>query len=309
MSKFDNKLCPICRTPFNERSDVVVCPICGTPHHRACYLRYNRCGAEGWHDSGFVWNGRLPDEEPEQPEEPEESRQPEQSAIAGGEPQNTDPHHAEYPSGTPQGENAGGQPIDLDEYLSGLTSRTMDETRGEDGVSSKELSFFVGRSVMHYSQAFAVFRAPALPGQKKRRVFFNLCSGLFAPVHQFYRRMDLVGILLLLIEVAYYIPAVLGVSGIVSTDMIGAVQMFANGLSFLSMIGMSLFGDYIYYRMCVKRIKKIRLNYDDGRADGYYQALAEKGSPSWLRAIIAILTVYFVQACLMLYVLQIDQKV
>ena len=65
-----------------------------------------------------------------------------------------------------------------------------------------------------------------------------------------------------------------------------------------------MFGDYLYYRHCVKRIKQIRMNYSDGSAPGYYEALSAKGSPSWLRAIIAILAVYLLQAIMLLYILQ-----
>lgn len=302
MSRFDNKLCPVCRTPLNDNSDIVVCPECGTPHHRACYLKYNRCGVESYHSSGFVWHGYLPWEE----QEAMENNQPAQEEFStdSAAEESDDPHHAEYPGGTPDGFNAGyrnGQPMDMDELLNQLKNQTMDETRGEDGVSNRELSCFVGRSVMHYSQAFAVFRAPVNPGQKKRKVFFNLCSGLFAPIHQFYRRMDGIGLALLLLEMVYYVPTLLGVMGIASSSVIGTVQMLTSGINFIAMVCMCIFGDYLYYRFSVKRIKKIRMNFDDGKAEGYYQTLTEKGSPSWLRAIISILAVYFLEACLIVY--------
>ncbi|MGN1339996.1 MAG: RING finger protein [Oscillospiraceae bacterium] len=300
MSRFDNKLCPVCRIPLNGNSDVVVCPECGTPHHRACYLRYNRCGVESWHATGFVWNGRLPDEEPEEPPQEEQTTQ---DAFQTSE---NDPHRAEYPGGTPNVENPGDMGsfggIDFDQIMKQMRSQTMDDTRGADDVSNKELSFFVGKSVMHYSQAFSVFRAPVLPGQKKRHVFFNVCSGLFAPVHQFYRRMDLAGIALLLIELLYYVPTLLNAAGIGSLEVLRNIQMVASLISFAAMILMCLFGDYIYYRHCIKKIKKIRMDFDDGRAEGYYQALTEKGSPSWLRAIIGILAVYFAEAALLLLI-------
>ncbi len=307
MSRFDNKLCPVCRIPINENSDVVVCPVCGTPHHRACYLKYNRCGVESYHAAGFVWKGYLPDEQPPA----EETEQPSQQEYVDNSDENNDPHHAEYPGGNPGAHSSsdipGGQPVDLDEVINQFRSQTMDETRGADGVSNRELSCFVGRSVMHYSQAFSVFRAPVQPGQKKRIIFFNLCSGLFAPIHQFYRRMDIAGLLLMLLEVVYYIPTLLSVMGIGSAGFINGIQLLTSGLNFVAMVGMCLFGDYLYYRFSVKRIKKIRMNYNDGKAEGYYQALTEKGSPSWLRAIIAILAVYLAEACVLLYIANFGQ--
>lgn len=314
MTRFENKLCPVCRKRFTEKDDIVVCPVCGTPHHRACYTEKGGCGVEDQHACGFVWEGRLPDEEPEPSEVQEE-----QPRIAPGsqDEYNSDQsrdfssdHHAEYPGGVPNGGfntyDPDGQPIDIQEFLDRINRRTMDETRGEDGVSAKELSCYVGKSVMHYSQAFAAFRAPAAPGQKKRKVFFNICSGLFTPVHQFYRKLDAAGVLLVLLELAYYVPTLLSVAGTLSTSVIGAIQVITSGAYFIAKVLMCMFGDYIYYRHCVKRIKQIRRNYDDGSAPGYYEALNEKGGPSWLRAIISILAVYLIQAILLLYFIRMN---
>ncbi len=305
MSRFENKLCPVCRKPLTADSDVVVCPICGTPHHRECYLINNRCGVEEYHASGFEWHGALPWEQPQAETDPEQEAA--QDVFVGQE-KNTDPHHAEYPSGTPDSQQGGipqGMPMDLEEYLEQLHAQTMDETRGEDGVSSKELTCFVGRSVMHYSQAFSIFRAPVPPGMKKRRTSFNLCAGLFAPVHQFYRKMDGVGFILLVLEIAYYIPNLMSMMGMAGTGLLRGVQTATSIVSFAVMVLMCIFGDYLYYRFAVRRIKQIRMEFDDGRKEGYYEALTERGTPSWLRAIIAILAVYFVEVCLIVYFTQI----
>ena len=62
MSRFTDKLCPVCRVRFTDNSDIVVCPECGTPHHRACYAKTGSCAVGGYHAEGFVWNGMLPDE-------------------------------------------------------------------------------------------------------------------------------------------------------------------------------------------------------------------------------------------------------
>ena len=307
MTRFENKLCPVCRRPFTENDDIVVCPVCGTPHHRACYNEKGGCGVEEWHASGFVWEGHLPGEEPEPSNGQEEQSGVDLSKHDDTEGQSGDysDHRAEYPGGVPNGSfNAcgpDGQPVDIQEFLDQINRQTMDDTRGEDGVSAKELSCYVGKSVMHYSQAFAAFRAPAAPGQKKRKVFFNLCAGLFTPVHQFYRKLDAAGVILVLLELAYYVPTLLSFAGSVSASVVGALQFAASGLYFAAKIALCMFGDYIYYRHCVKRIKQIRANYDDGNAPGYYEALNAKGSPSWLRAIISILAVYLLQAILLLY--------
>lgn len=315
MTRFENKLCPVCRRPFTENDDIVVCPVCGTPHHRACYNEKGGCGVEEWHASGFVWEGHLPGEEPEPSNGQEEQSGVDLSKHDDTEGQSGDysDHRAEYPGGVPNGSfNAcgpDGQPVDIQEFLDQINRQTMDDTRGEDGVSAKELSCYVGKSVMHYSQAFAAFRAPAAPGQKKRKVFFNLCAGLFTPVHQFYRKLDAAGVILVLLELAYYVPTLLSFAESFSASVVGALQFAASGLYFAAKIALCMFGDYIYYRHCVKRIKQIRANYDDGNAPGYYEALNAKGSPSWLRAIISILAVYLLQAILLLYFVRMNSGV
>lgn len=293
MSRFDNKTCPVCKIALNDKSDIVVCPVCGTPHHRACYMRDSRCGVESYHASGFIWNGSLPWER--QAETPTEK--------------SSDPHVAEYPEDTPQFINARtGEPMDMPtdmaEFLNSIRHQTTDETRGEDEVSSRELSSFVGKSVIHYSNAFRTFRTSAGNDGKRHRIFFNFCSGFFMPIHQFYRRMDGIGIILLLLELACYIPSLLAIVGIGSVSALENIQMLASVVNFAAMMFMSMFGDYFYYRFCVRRIKKIRQSFDDGKAPGYYEALSEKGTPSWLRTIVAVLAVYLAEACLMLYMLQ-----
>lgn len=290
MSRFDNKICPICRKPLNDKSDIVVCPECGTPHHRACYLSLGHCGVEEYHASGFEWKGFLPGEEPEQPQE-KVSLEKDEQTVEEAESDFSREHRAEYPGGQYDGGGFQGQPMSMEDFLEDLHRKTMDDTRGIDGVSSRELSTFVGRSVMHYAQAFAAFRAPAMPGRKRRKAFINVCAGFFAPIHQFYRRMDLLGVGMLLVELLFYIPPILLNAGIGTAELLGNLQIFARGLSFAAMVLVCVFGDYLYYRYAVKRIHQIRAKFDDGRAEGYYEALAAKGSPSWLRAIAASLIV------------------
>ena len=232
-----------------------------------------------------MWEGHLPGEEPEPSNGQEEQSGVDFSKHDDTEGQSGDysDHRAEYPAefrtaaSTPTGPD--GQPVDIQEFLDQINRQTMDDTRGEDGVSAKELSCYVGKSVMHYSQAFAAFRAPAAPGQKKLEGFLQpLRRAVGTPVHQFYRKLDAAGVILVLLELAYYVPTLLSFAGSFSASVVGALQFAASGLYFAAKIALCMFGDYIYYRHCVKRIKQIRANYDDGNAPGYYEALNAKGS-------------------------------
>lgn len=281
MNKFENKICPVCRAPFTKDADIVVCPQCGAPHHRVCYLVKNKCGLEEYHAQGFVWNGYLPGEEP------------------APEPENTDPHHAEYPAGTPIP-----KPMtaiqDMEEmetpedYYKRIVDRLNDSTEGEDGVSIRELCAYASTSVFHYGRAFSVFRSNA--AGKKPKVFMNLCSGLFAPVYQFYRKMDLLGIAALLITVGSSLPLLLVYGGILEdSNGVYALVSACRFLSFAMTVLLCLFGDYLYYRHAVKQIKKIRSRMQE-RGEAYYEALSESGRPSWLRAAIGFLALMLAAA-------------
>ncbi|MGN0687126.1 MAG: RING finger protein [Oscillospiraceae bacterium] len=312
MSRFTDKLCPVCRTKFADGDDIVVCPECGTPHHRECYKQTGKCGVEEYHAQGFVWNGALPDQPEESSPEQADSAQTEdtEQAFCTEQP---DEHHAELPDYN-RGSSDSGTAADAErvknfdayfEMYKRIHELTDDEKRGEDGVSSKELCHFAGKSVIHYSQAFAAFRIGVPKNGKIQpvKVFLNFCAGFFAPIHQFYRGMIPLGIALVLFSAITSIPDCLllfdnqnigfqlSEATVAMLDNLSIVCSIAN---FAQMMLLCVFGDYIYYKFCVRRIKKIRANYDDGNADGYYAALTADGSPSKLRVVIGILALLLV---------------
>lgn len=284
INRFINKKCPVCKAPFTENADIVVCPVCGTPHHRVCYMAENKCALEELHEKGFVWNGRLPDESEEQPR-PEEP---------------VDEHHAEYPSDVP--------PISEEELLDmqdpenpenpffDFFNGIADKTIGADDVSMHELSAYSATSIYHYGPAFKSFRG--MTDGKKHKAFFNICSGLFAPVFQFYRKMDVFGVILLFVmtlpSVLMTLVAMSSKTGTISDGVYLLFNIFNSAI----MVVLCIFGDYIYYRHAVKRIRKIRENYKDRpTSDEYYMALYESGKPSFARAALGMLAMAFMEAC------------
>lgn len=309
MSKFYGKLCPVCRVRFEEDDDIVVCPDCGTPHHRACYMITEKCALSQLHGSGFIWSGALPDEQNggESGNENAASDFPQESA---------DPHHAEYPdahSHDAQEENPFGAQREANdgapftnpyaEAYKQIQQMTSDETRGEDGVSAKELSRFVGTSVLHYAQAFSAFRTGVVSydGTKRVKTFLNVWAGILSPIQQIYRRMDGLGIILLIIQAITALPDILiikysygGAIAETAMPMLQTLSAVSSIIKVVLLIVLSLFGDYFYYKFCVRRIKKIRERFDDGKAEGYYEELTLRGTPSKLRAVIGILATLFV---------------
>ncbi len=287
MTRFYNKKCPICRSPFNDESDIVVCPICGTPHHRSCYMGRGSCGVSEYHDKGFVWKGSLPDE-PEVKEPETETKLTEEDADGMDSLgiKNLLKAMAE------EDEDSDGDPIR--QPITGLKRLASEEVRGADGVSGKELSLFVGKSVIHYAQAFEIFR---LEGGGLK-LCLNICAGLFSPLFQFYRRMDGLGILAAALSLLTSLPSLLVAGGYVNyyalEPVLAPIGVICNIVSFAVTVGLCLFNDFLYYRFTVRSIKRIRSRYDDGKAEGYYEALRAAGNPSWLRAVIGCLAIMLI---------------
>ena len=295
MQRFENKLCPVCRSRFNEKADVVVCPICGTPHHRICYLTNNKCALEELHESGWTWNGMLPDEEREK------SQSEEISAVISNaiDPPEVDPHHAEYPSGTPYDEEQRlfEEKLGDDNPFRELFRSLSDKEIGTDGVSMHELVAYSATSVYHYGRAFKSFRG-SIDG-KKHKMYVNFCSGLFAPVFQFYRKMNFFGIFALLLTLAPSLISVVMQDKILAAG--GATLQYSLDIvQILIMVLLCMFGDYIYYRHCVKSIVRFRNSYEgDTKSDDYFMALYELGKPTFAGAFMGALAMTFGQACLL----------
>lgn len=290
MSRFENKLCPVCRKRFGRDDEIVVCPECGTPHHRACWNSLNHCGVEEFHGMNYVWNGRLPDEDEPVKTETEEFAEHVMNVAQSAKEAENDPHHAEYPNinATPTeqklSEFAGDSMIDE------IIEAIQNTEKGKDGVSMRELAAFSATSVWHYSHAFKRFREG-----EKHIVNFNLCSGLFAPIFQFYRKMDWFGVLTTLIMIIPAFAAAKLSGGINAQPSDGVIYLLYLANIAVSVL-LCLFGDYIYYRHAVKRILKIRENYEgDTESDDYFMTLYEIGKPSFARAVLGILGVVLIE--------------
>lgn len=283
MTRFENKICPVCRAPFNREAEIVVCPVCGTPHHRVCYAIKNRCALEELHEQGFVWKGKLPDEQ---------EQQPETASVS----ESADPHRAVYPADTPRiTEEEMLDRLDPNDLLGELLSGVADKTVSVDGVSMHELSAYSATSIFHYGRAFRSFRG--MNDGKRHRIFFNMCSGLFAPAFQFYRKMDLFGALVVAVMTLPLLLVVLSSMGSASGAVGSGAYMIFNIANTAIMIVLCLFGDYIYYRHAVRQIHRIREHFKDrATSDEYYTALYEHGKPSFARALLGWLAMAFMEA-------------
>ncbi len=287
MSKFLNKLCPVCEKRFEEKDDIVVCPECGTPHHRDCYAKNNACGVVAHHIEGFVWKGYLPWEEPEL-----KNNEPEPEIRS------TDVFEKRYDNAVASFDS---MELDMDKLMREYTEMVDDDRITVDGVSRKELYTFVARSVIHYSSAFEAYRAE--PEKKNAKIaVFNFAAGLFKPLHQFYRRMNGMAVLLTLLDVVLALPMLLIYAGVIELTeqnemMLTMLTSVCNIVSFAVTVLLCIFWNKLYYRHAVKKIKKIRARFHGERNAEYYAALAASGRPSWLNVIVGLLLEMLLVAC------------
>lgn len=275
MSRFENKLCPVCRERFRDGDDIAVCPECGTPHHRACYLQQNKCGMEELHGLGYVWNGRLPDEPlPDMPR-PSASVVPEplerKMSNLEDDPDTADTKDAAEDQsdkdktfellGLPDPDDEIFEEMGMDSTINELYKMVSDRTKGADGVSMRELIAYTGTSIWHYSKAFKAFRSAE--GGKKRMTSFNLCSGLFSPIFQFYRKMDWLGVVLLMISVLpTLLVTTLSGSTAAAQSIFSDLDLLFRLINVAECVLLCLFGDYLFYRQAVRMILKTRKSFE-----------------------------------------------
>ncbi len=297
MSRFTNKSCPVCEKRFSEKDDIVVCPECGTPHHRECYAKNNSCGLVTYHVEGFEWNGALPWESSKQEETVQQA--PQDSYTPS-----TDESAATDKAELNALKNAmfTGMEYDPQQMLKEYIAMVNDDRITVDGISRKELYTFVNKSVMHYSTAFEMYRAD--PDKKVKVSVFNFCAGLFKPLHQFYRKMNWLAILLTLFDIVISLPMLLIYSGLIEVtaqneNLLSLLSTAGSFISFIVTILLCIFWNKLYYRHAVKKIKKIRARFHGERTPEYYEALAQSGKPSWLNVVVGFLFEALVIACVL----------
>lgn len=219
MSNYIGVRCPVCSKKFASTDDIVVCPVCGAPHHRHCYAEKNQCAFVADHLSGKEWQA-APDpaasgtqQDPAFPAtkicsrcgavNPQESifcqacgnpltfRQEQQPAQAQAPPQQEQPW--------PFGFQANQAPLDsMSMQYGGL--RAEDDIDGETVV---DVAKYVGSNSAYYLPRFKIM------SETNRTLSTNLAAFIFNFGFYFYRKMYLIGTVLMLLFVVSIIPTYL----------------------------------------------------------------------------------------------------
>lgn len=274
MVQYMGKACESCKKTFEENEQIVYCPLCGAPLHRSCWEEKNGCPYSERHASGFKWAPPAVDvwkaEEENIVRRIEERRQREEEEL--------------------------------------------DRQYGEkkyNGVCERELMSF-----MNVNGFEALYRLESIKRliAEKRLISLNFFAGILSPYNQFFHGMLPLGGLLLLVyfimsipsAVVYYLALAFPETAetmVNSCGLLDAVNLMSC-LRIGIMLLLSVFGDYLYAQRMVKKIKKIRLQYEDEASEEYLSALAAAGKGSWrtvglcilIQTVLSFITVFVLQA-------------
>ncbi len=189
---------------------------------------------------------------------------------------------------------------ELDRAYDDIIDKLSDPIVGNDGLSSRELTFYTALSSWHFYRAFAKSRIGMKSG-------FNLPSGLFAPVYQFFRRIDWLGfVILAVIAIAEGVPPLLMKLNVVSVEVGNVLSIIGAFLILASVVLLCVFGDYIYYRHAAKKIRKIREKYGEeyDQSIEYYRELTSAGKPSLLKGIFGFIVYAFIQVFIQVFIVR-----
>jgi hypothetical protein len=205
MANYIGARCPVCNQKFVQTDDIVVWPICGAPHHRECYRVKNECAFAADHLSGNVWH--APQEQPVEEEFrtcPVCGKKSPKDALfckVCGMNLNT-------PDTPPRGSPAGAYGRDFSgaAYVHDPLYTIyggVDPNSEIDGIPVPELAIFIGDSSSYFLPRFREMERTG------RVATPNFAALLLNFVYYFYRRMYLIGFVLLGAYILSTIPSFL----------------------------------------------------------------------------------------------------
>ncbi len=275
---FSGKKCSVCNTIFKEDDDVVVCPVCGAPHHRECWS--GQCAYHEKHGTDEQWNGEVEEakDDPVIVEDNQSDSSGEGKAVTcircG---------RINFPAGdkctfcgNPLNRNEEFEPFGptISKYTFMIDPLGgVDPYEDIDGVNAGEMAQFVVANTVRYIPKFSKM-------SKTKSVFsWNWAAFLFPGYWFLYRKCYLQGIFVLLMTVVTDIlstPFTQWVMNIASSfenyqdaikyvtanvDAIPTTSYLLYILSLILLFGMmiicGIFGDALYKKHCIGKIKEI----------------------------------------------------
>ena len=198
MGNYKDIKCVSCENVFTDADDVVVCPDCGAPHHRTCFKELRHCALSDKHSSAFIW------EKPKSVKQ--ENAEDQNNIVICNQCRSANNSSATYCQACGSMLKATGSQGSFFETLNRMKAEQLHEEEKEtwevNTVSSQELSSYFGASSYYF--------LPRIKNllKTKHNSSWNWAAFFFHFLYFFYRKLYLLGGLLLAFYVLTSIPSV-----------------------------------------------------------------------------------------------------
>ncbi len=309
MGKYDGSKCLSCGKEFTSEDDVVVCPECGTPYHRSCYEKEGQCINIELHEKGGSWQPETDKTEAGSGEPIRCSRCGQENPAEGlfcnrcGMPlrnvSNEERPFNDTASKSETEDNSTNNfgPGSFGQFADQGAMR-FDQDSDIDGVKLGDLARYVGKNQFSYLTSFIRF------GKFGGKLSINFSALLFPQFYFFYRKMNLIGIIYLVLTIALSVPTmmVLSVAGylpsisfvtesFVKTNSFSTVLNLSTSLLMVLQCLSAIFANYWYYRQARKDIQQLRSVETESEED-VRSAIIRKGGVSLAAFFMSVLVSY-----------------
>lgn len=262
--QFKNEKCAACGMKFFDDEDIVVCPECGAPYHRECWDRIGTCVHSAEHGS-YEWQG--------------------ENEVLREHLENVE--HAENQKY--ENTNDGFEIIHVDsydEYREIMDKKLLEQQKdfdSIDGVTAEELLKFIGKNGYYYLPVFNDMR------KNNKSMKLNFAAFLLFPIHCFYRRMNLFGVIMLFLllfttEAKILLSHFAEQLGLSDSNLLTA-YIITTAISLALNIFVLMFFNYFYLKTSVKKIKMIKEHYSGESRDRVLARIEAAGKPGILYAV------------------------
>lgn len=309
-----NEKCAVCEKDFIESDDIVVCPYCGTPHHRECYNSMGYCKNEELHSQSFEWK----------PSSKQAVNEP-VSALNDGHQIVFCPNCGkENPASEPVCLNCGArlynnaqfgfsqQPVMLPNMQNQQFSTNVVQISPDDTIGGNKVSDTAEYVQMNAHRYIPKFYKMEKTGSK---LSFNWAAFLFSPYWFFFRKMHIIGFVIMLLSLFvtgvcttdrvveasqnYYTAIEQYYAGEISNEQLAAVSseiirlpeiVIETVFSLAVKIFSGVFGNYFYKKKAEKDIAEIKTKADT--PETYRFMLFKQGGISGLMCGLSIVGYY-----------------
>lgn len=277
MADYKNCVCIACRNEFEPDDDIVVCPECGTPYHRDCWNEYGHCINTELHEKGESWK---------RPNDDSNINKSENERVICLQCGELNQKGSEFCT------HCGGKINDNEDINPNMNAAEipliLDSSDDIDGTSVSDISSFIGKNIPYYLMRFKFFF------ESKKKFSPNFICLIFPQFWFAYRKMWLGSLIIVLLTFLLGIPGSLRVlagqvdlilasiqpqleifgadaAEIIRNRMLSFSQFIKDNQNTFYVLDTLcsyallafrilafIFGNYIYYRYSLGKIKKIR---------------------------------------------------